>query len=82
MQLHERLMDLLGHEVAIMAPVDSGVKEVAAGSLKEVGPDYMIVSTGRPGQGDARGGGDWWIRSAMVLAVVHHAGCARCLTTD
>ncbi len=47
MQLHERLMDLLGHEVSVTARADDAVKEIAAGSLKEVGPDYLIVGTTR-----------------------------------
>ena len=83
MQLHERLMDLLGHEVAVTAQVENGVKEIAAGSLKEVGPDYLIVgATRQVPKGDVRGGADWWIRTAMVVAVVHGAGCARCLASD
>ncbi len=83
MQLHERLMDLLGHEVAVTAQVENGVKEIAVGSLKEVGPDYLIVGTSRREQkGDVRGGVDWWIRSAMVVAVVHDTGCAKCLAPD
>ncbi len=83
MQLHERLMDLLGHEVAVTAHVENGVKEVAAGSLKEVGPDYLIVNVGRQGgKGEARGGVDWWVRSAMVVAVVHDTACAKCMAPD
>ncbi len=57
MQLHERLMDLLGHEVAVTAQVENGVKEIAVGSLKEVGPDYLIVGTSRREQKGRRARG-------------------------
>ena len=35
MQLHERLMDLLGHEVSVAGRADTLVKEIAAATMKE-----------------------------------------------
>jgi ferredoxin-fold anticodon binding domain-containing protein len=83
MQLHERLMDLLGHEVSVRARADGAVKEVAAGSLKEVGPDYLIVgTTGQAGGGQAGNTVDWWIRSAKVVGIVHATDCPKCMSPD
>ncbi len=83
MQLHERLMDLLGHEVSVTARADDAVKEIAAGSLKEVGPDYLIVGTTRQAKGEqAEGTVDWWIRSAKVVAIVHATDCPKCIAPD
>ncbi len=83
MQLHERLMDLLGHEVSVTARADQQDKAIVAGTLKEVGPDYLIVGTeGRGKAGEARSSIDWWIRSAMVVAMVHATDCPKCLAPD
>jgi hypothetical protein len=83
MQLHERLMDLLGHEVSVNARAGDAVKEIAAGSLKEVGPDYLIVGTsGRDKAGQAQSTVDWWIRSAKVVAIVHATDCPKCMAPD
>jgi len=83
MQLHERLMDLLGHEVSVTARADDAVKEMAAGSLKEVGPDYLIVGTTRGSKvGQGQSTVDWWIRSAKVVAIVHATDCPKCMSPD
>lgn len=83
MQLHERLMDLLGHEVSVTARGDGVVREIAAGSLKEVGPDYLIVGTSARGkEGESQSTVDWWIRSAKVVAIVHATDCRRCMVPD
>jgi len=76
-------MDLLGHEVSVTARADDAVKEIAAGSLKEVGPDYLIVGTaGRDKGGQAQSTVDWWIRSAKVVAIVHATDCPKCMAPD
>jgi hypothetical protein len=83
MQLHERLMDLLGHEVSVTARADGVVNDIAAGSLKEVGPDYLIVgTTHRDREGEGQSSVDWWIRSAKVVAIVHATDCPKCLSPD
>ncbi|MBN2099446.1 MAG: hypothetical protein JW753_07610 [Dehalococcoidia bacterium] len=83
MQLHERLMDLLGHEVSVTSRANGAVKEIAAGSLKEVGPDYLIIGmTRREEDGQAQSTVDWWIRSAKVVAIVHATDCPKCMAPD
>ena len=83
MQLHERLMDLLGHEVSVTARAENAVKEIASGSLKEVGPDYLIVGTTRGDkEGQAENTVDWWIRLAKVVAIVHATDCPKCMSPD
>ena len=83
MQLHERLMDLLGHEVSITGRAESSVKEIVVGVLKEVGPDYLILGTTRQdkgGQGETTV--DWWVRSAKIIAVIHATDCPKCLAPE
>jgi hypothetical protein len=83
MQLHERLMDLLGHQVSVTSRANDAVKEIAAGSLKEVGPDYLIIGMTRRGEGgQAQSTVDWWIRSAKVVAIVHATDCPKCMAPD
>ncbi|MDM7999436.1 MAG: hypothetical protein QUS33_05395 [Dehalococcoidia bacterium] len=83
MQLHERLMDILGHEVTVTSRGNDGWREIAAGTLKEVGPDYIIVGTIRRDKEDqSEGTVDWWIRSAEILAVIHAWNCPSCLSLD
>jgi ferredoxin-fold anticodon binding domain-containing protein len=83
MQLHERLMDLLGHEVSVTGHAGEAVKEIAAGSLKEVGPDYLIVGTMGGNKGtEVQTAVDWWIRSANVVAIVHATDCSKCMAPD
>ncbi len=83
MQLHERLMDLLGHEVSVAARADQQGKAIPVGTLKEVGPDYLIMGTVGGGKaGEARSSIDWWIRSSMVVAIVHATDCPKCMAPD
>ena len=78
MQLHERLMDLLDHEVSVTAQADDGAKGIPVGTVKEVGPDYHINGT----EGREKTGVDWWIRLAMVVAIVHATDCPKCMAPD
>ena len=82
MQLHERLMDLLGHEVSVAARADQQGKAIPPGILKEVGPDYLIIGTLGGGKAGEASSIDWWIRSAMVVAIVHVTDCPKCLAPD
>jgi ferredoxin-fold anticodon binding domain-containing protein len=76
-------MDLLGHDVSVAASAEGSVKEIAAGVLKEVGPDYLILGiTRRDKGGDSETGVDWWIMSAKVVAVVHATDCPKCMAPD
>jgi len=78
MQLHERLMDLLDHEVSVTAQADDGANGIPVGTVKEVGPDYLIIGT----EGRDKTGVDWWIRLAMVVAIVHATDCPKCMAPD
>ena len=78
MQLHERLMDLLDHEVSVTAQADAGAKGIPVGTVKEVGPDYLIIGT----EGRDKTGVDWWIRLAMVVAIIHATDCPKCTAPD
>ncbi len=83
MQLHERLMDLLGHDVSVTVQADRDAKEIVAGTVKEVGPDFVIVGAMTkeiPGQNQT--GVDWWIRLAMVVAIIHATDCPKCVSPE
>jgi len=73
MQLHERMMDLIGHEVSIACRADEGEVEIPNGVVKEVGPDFLIV-----GVKDGKQNADWWVRLPMVVALIHSSGCPAC----
>jgi len=76
-------MDLLGHEVSVAARADQEGKAIPVGTLKEVGPDYLIIGTeGQDKAGQVRSSIDWWIRSAMVVAIVHATNCPKCMAPD
>ena len=71
MQLHERLMDLIGHEVSVSTQLDGEAGSISGGIVKEVGPDFLIVG--------AKGGrSDWWVRMATVVTIVHASDCPKC----
>jgi ferredoxin-fold anticodon binding domain-containing protein len=70
MQLHERLIDLIGHEVSVTLLEDKAAG-IYSGVVKEVGPDFLIL-----GAKDARS--DWWVRMAAVATIVHESSCPRC----
>lgn len=77
MQLHERLMDLLGHEVLITVQADGAGRGIPSGIIKEVGPDFVII--GAKGE-RTESSSDWWIRMEAIVAMVHSSSCARCAT--
>jgi ferredoxin-fold anticodon binding domain-containing protein len=70
MQLHERLIDLIGHEVSVTLLEDKAAG-IYSGVVKEVGPDFLIL-----GAKNARS--DWWVRMAAVATIVHESSCPRC----
>ena len=82
MQLHERLMDLLAHDVSVVAQGDEEANDIPVGTLKEVGPDYLIIWTERRDKAGEARSIDWWIRSAMVVAIVHATDCPKCMSPD
>jgi len=70
MQLHERLIDLIGHEVSVTL-LEGKAASIPGGVVKEVGPDFLIL-----GAKDARS--DWWVRMDAVATIVHESACPRC----
>jgi ferredoxin-fold anticodon binding domain-containing protein len=71
MQLHERLIDLIGHEVSVTL-LEGKSAGIPGGVVKEVGPDFLIL-----GAKDARS--DWWVRMDAVATIVHESSCPRCV---
>jgi len=71
MQLHERLIDLLGHEVSVSTRLEGKGAGVSTGVVKEVGPDYLILV-------DKGARSDWWARMDAVVTIVHESSCPRC----
>ena len=79
MQLHERLKDLIGHEVFITAQIENEDKGIPGGTLKEVGLDYLIIKTEDEEKGGhAIVGADWWVRLETVIAITHPSDCPKC----
>ncbi len=83
MQLHERLMDLIGHEVTITARTDSEARDVPVGIVKEVGPDFVIIGTkSRDKSIGSDAAVDWWVRLAVVVAIIHATDCPKCMMPE
>lgn len=71
MQLHERLMDLIGHEVSVSTQLEGRAGSISSGTVKEVGPDFLILAA-------KDGRSDLWVRMAAVTTIVHDSNCPRC----
>jgi len=71
MQLHERLMDLIGHDVSLYTQLEGKAGGISSGVVKEVGPDFLIL-------GSRDGHSDSWVRMEAVTTIVHDASCPRC----
>ena len=79
MQLHERLKDLIGHEVHISARIEDEDRDVPGGTLKEVGLDYLIIDTEKEEKvGDVGAAADWWVRLETVITILHPHDCRKC----
>jgi hypothetical protein len=75
MQLHQRLAELIGHEVFLTA----GDARVPMGTLAEVGEDYLLIRSKDEEQGGyAEVGADWWVRMAEMRSLTHPSDCATC----
>jgi len=79
MQLHERLKDLIGHEVFITTKIEKEDKDVPGGTLKEVGLDYLVIDTEKEEKiGYVGAAADWWVRLETVIAITHPHDCWKC----
>jgi hypothetical protein len=78
MTLHERLKELIGHEIFIDTLMP-GDKDIPDGILKEVEPDYIVIDTTnaeKTGQVDTAA--DWFVRMDMIVSVGHPYDCSKC----
>ncbi len=79
MQLHERLKDLIGHEVFITTTVANDDRDVPGGTLKDVGLDYLVIDTQKEEKiGYVGVAADWWVRLQTVIAITHPYDCRKC----
>jgi hypothetical protein len=79
MQLHERLMDLIGHEVHVRTRTEDEDRDVPGGTLKEIGLDYLIIDTTVEEElGDVGASADWWVRLEAVIVILHPHDCRKC----
>ena len=79
MQLHERLEELIGHEVHICTTREDGDRDVPGGTLRQVGPDYLIIDTTEEEKvGNVVASADWWVRLEKVITIIHPHDCHKC----
>lgn len=80
MELHEKLKELIGHEVFIHTQIGNEEHEVPGGIIKEVGDDYFIIRTEDEEKGGfAVTGAEWYVRLAMVVNILHIHDCKKCV---
>ena len=85
MQLHERLNELVGHEVSINSTIGAEEQSTNEGILEEVGEDYIVIkpfdSPDWPldSTEEYSGmGGHWFVKLNDALPIVHVRGCNKC----
>jgi len=80
MQLHERLKELVGHEVFIRTLREDEKSDVPGGVIKEVGVDYLVVHTASEEKGGwAEHGAEWLVRLAAIVWFIHLHDCKKCV---
>jgi len=79
MSLHERLKELIGHEVLVTTHIAEEERDVPGGVLKEVGADYLMIKTEDEEKGGfAITGAQWFLNLSMVIHIIHQADCKKC----
>jgi hypothetical protein len=79
MKLHERLNELVGHEIVVITRNDEGETNIPRVILEEIGEDYLIVNTKYTEKtqysplNERR-----FIIVSNVVQIVHQAGCDKC----
>lgn len=83
MYLHQRLSELVGHEVSINITI--GDQPTNKGILEEVGEDYIVI---KPDdypdwpldsvEEYSRMGGHWFVETKEVTPILHIRGCEKC----
>jgi hypothetical protein len=81
MELHEKLKELVGHEVFIMTnQPEEEEAGVPGGVIKEVGVDYIVIHTASEEKGGwAKLGAEWLVRLATVVYFIHVHDCKKCV---
>lgn len=78
MGLHERLKELIGHEIFVDTLMP-GDKDIPDGILKEVELDYLIIDTRDAEKtGDVEAAADWFVRLEMIVSIGHPYDCPKC----
>ncbi len=79
MQLHERLKDLIGHEIFVHSRTEDDETGVPGGTLQEIGTDYLIVKTEDEEKGGfAITGAEWFVTFPWIISIIHAADCKKC----
>lgn len=79
MQLHERLKNLVGHEIFVHTRTEDDERGVPGGTLQEVGTDYLIVKTEDEEKGGfATTGAQWFVILPWIISIIHAADCKKC----
>jgi hypothetical protein len=92
LNLNERLMDMVGHEVIINTREMNFIQEVEEddddvqentgmppGVLEEVGVDYVLLKTMDEDKGGfADIGAEWFVSLSWVASIIHLRDCKKC----
>jgi hypothetical protein len=79
MNFTERLKSLVGHEIELTTSINSEDREIPAGILEEVGPDYVLVDTRKAEQdGYVESAAQWFVRTDSIVVAMHPSDCGRC----
>jgi len=81
MELHEKLRELVGHEVFITVnPPGQEETGVPGGVINEVGVDYLVIHTESDEKGGfAITGAEWLVRLEAVVYIIHMHDCKKCV---
>jgi hypothetical protein len=84
MQLHEKLKELIDHEVLLMTnQPEEEEAGVPGGIIKEIGEDYLVVHTASEEKGGfAKTGAEWLIRLEAIVYIIHMHDCKKCVQNN
>lgn len=75
----ERLRDLVGHEIELTTSVNSEERDIPAGTLEEVGLDYVLLDTRKAEEvGHVESAAQWFVRTDSIVVAMHPSDCGRC----
>lgn len=78
-KLEERLKSLIGHEIEVTTVVNSEERDIPAGTLEEVGLDYILLDTRKAEEaGHVESAAQWFIRTESIIVAMHPSDCGRC----